>query len=155
MGLVGIDVPAGAITNGMLAGSIGASKMAASTRSVDRELFADATAITALTQRLHHCRAAGTVVGFEAVIALDATGADRVVSVDLQLAHAGGSMSTILSAPISIPDGSTANTPYAGTITSPTLIDGDCLQVVVTVAGAAGNAAKGLSVTMTYDEAYS
>ena len=155
MGLVNIDIPAGCITNGMLVGSIGADKMAAATRCVDYELYADASAVVAVTRRLHACRAAGTVVGFEAVIALDATGADRVVSVDLQLAHAGGSFSTILSAPISIPDGSTINTPYAGTISAAALIDGDVLQVVVTVAGAAGNAAKGLLVTLTYDEARS
>lgn len=152
-----IQFPAGSVTKAMIATSAGieSSKLVC-LRSADRELFGPTTSVAAISAVLHAVRGtSGTLVGFEAVQQVDTTGADRTISVDLQKVNGTGAYSSVLSAPIAFADGTAIQTPQAGTISSATMADGDVYKVVVTVAGAAGAAATGLHVTMTYDETYS
>ena len=118
--------------------------------SIDEELFAPGTTITALTQLLHIARVAEEVVAIEAIITTVASGADRTVTVDLQKSTGGGAFATILTSTVDITNATVIRTPVAGTISgSGSLVDGDILQLVVTVAGAAGAQAEGLLVTTT------
>jgi hypothetical protein len=110
------------------------------------------SAVVSATTLLHILRAIGSVVSFEASTTTAATGGDRTVSIDLQKSTGGGAFATILSSPISLTNATTARTVVSGTVSNPSLVDGDLLQVVVTVAGAAGSQAQGLLVTVTLRE---
>jgi len=81
-----------------------------------------------------------------------ATGADRTVNVDLQKSTGGGAFATILTATILLNNVSTLRTAVVGVVNTPALVAGDILQIVVTVAGAAGNQALGLHVTVNLRE---
>lgn len=150
-----INIPTGTIEDADVNGSadISASKLIRH-QSIDEQIVAPATAITAATRLLHICRAAGTLVSFEAIVTKVATGADRTVTVDLQKSSGGGAFATVLSATIGFTNASTVRVPVAATINTTTLADGDILQAVVTVAGSAGNQAEGLLVTLTATEKY-
>lgn len=82
-----------------------------------------------------------------------ATGGDRTVNVDLQKSTGGGAFATILSATIQFTSADTIRTVKAGSLSSTSLVAGDLLQIVVTVAGAAGNQAQGLTVMVDIQEA--
>lgn len=151
-----IQMPSGGITKGMIASSAGieASKIVRH-QSVDVELFEAATAITAITKLLHIVRGTtGTILGFEAIQVVDTTGADRTVTIDLKKSTGGGALATVLSSTIGFADGTAIYTPQAAVISNASLVDGDVLAAVVTVAGASGNAAKGLLVTLHMEETY-
>lgn len=151
-----VQFPSGSITKALVATNAGieASKIVRH-QSIDVELFGPTTSVAALTKWLHMVRGAtGTIVGFEAAQAVDTTGADRTISVDLQKSTGAGAFATVLSAPIAFADGTAIRTPQAATISSASLVDGDILEVIVTVAGAAGAAATGLTVTLTIEETY-
>ncbi len=110
---------------------------------------APANAITAITQYLGFVRVAGVVRDFQALVnGTIATGGDRTVNVDLQHSTGGGGYSTMLSATILFNNGSTLLVPGAASFASTALAAGDSLQIVTTVAGAAGNQAKGLAVAV-------
>lgn len=116
-------------------------------------LFAPGTTVTAVTELIHIARAAGSVQAIEAVTTTVATGADRTVTIDLQKSTAGGAFATVLSSTIVLDNTSVVRVAEAGVVdTSGDYIDGDVFQVVVTVAGAAGNQAAGLLVTTTFRE---
>ena len=122
--------------------------------TIDCELFGPATTITALTKLLHIVRGAtGTVVAFEGITITPATGADRTVTIDLQKSTGAGAFATILTATIGFTDDTVARTATAATLDTASLVDGDILQAVVTVAGSAGNQALGLLLTLTLQEA--
>jgi hypothetical protein len=135
------------------AGVLTADRMRDVRGRISQELFGPTAAVTALTKWLHIVRGGtGARVAFEAAIALGPTGADRTITVDLQKSTGGAAFATVLSATIGFVDASVERVATAATISSTALTDGDILQVVVTVAGAAGNQATGLTVTLTYDE---
>jgi hypothetical protein len=121
-------------------------------RSLDVELFGPTTTIAALTKLLHIARAAGTIVAVEAIITVQATGADRTVTVDLQKSTGGGAFATILSTTVNIDNTTVVRTAVLAVVSNTDLVDGDILQAVVTVAGSAGNQAQGLLLTVTFDE---
>jgi hypothetical protein len=124
-------------------------------QAADEELFGPTTTITALTKWLHIIRGANaTAVAFQAAITTAATGGDRTVSVDLQKSSGGGAFATILTAPIAITNGTAIRTAVSGTISSAAMVAGDIVQIVVTVAGAAGNQALGLLASFTFEETY-
>ena len=110
------------------------------------ELFAAASSVTALTKDVYVVKGAnGTLLGFTAAITgTIATGADRTVTVDLQKSTGAGAFATVLSATIQFNNVSVLRTASSGTFSSTSLVAGDLLRVVVTVAGAAGNQALGL-----------
>lgn len=122
-------------------------------RSADISIVDSGTAVAAASKMLHVVRGAtGTLVGIEAAVATAATGADRTVTVDLHKATGGGAFATVLSSTIGFTNSSTPRVPYAGVINSTSIVDGDVLLVVVTVAGSAGAQALGLVVSLHYDE---
>lgn len=149
--------PAGSITDAAIAaGATGAYITRTKVhhqQNIGVELYGPTTTVAALTKWLHIVRgAAATIVAFEAAIAVVATGADRTITVDLQKSTGGGAFATVLSATCGFTNGSTVRVPVAGTISSASLVDGDILQTVVTVAGAAGAQATGLTIGLTLAE---
>jgi hypothetical protein len=117
--------------------------------ALQEQLFAPGSSVTNVTKLLYIARAAGEVRSIEALVTTIATGADRTVTVDLQKATAGGAFATILSATIVLDDDSVVRVAEAGTLAAgAAFIAGDVLQLVVTVAGAAGAQAEGLLVAV-------
>jgi hypothetical protein len=111
------------------------------------------TAMGADTRYLHTVRGATAVVlTLEAFVDTVATGADRTVTLDLKKSTGGGAFASILAATLVFNNTDTARTHKTATISAPTLVDGDKLQLTVAVAGSAGNQAQGLGVTITIKE---
>ncbi len=151
-----INLPDGSISKEDIEGDAGieASKFVRH-QSIDMELAESATAIAAVTKLLHIVKGAtGTLVGFEAAVITPADDGSRTVNVDLKKSTGGGSFSSVLASTIQFTNASVAKTSVAGSITSPSVVDGDILEVTVAVAGGSGNQAKGLIVTLTYEEEY-
>jgi hypothetical protein len=151
-----MTIPPGSVTNSNVAANaqIASSKLVCQ-RTVSQQLFADATAIVAVSQNITLLAgASGTIRDFNAWITTVATGSDRAVTVDLQKSTGGGAFSTICSATIGFNNASSALTLVPAVITSTGLVSGDLLKVVVTVAGSSAAQALGLSVALRYDEAY-
>lgn len=157
MAQITIDFPSNSITNTMCnsAMALAASKHIRH-QSIDVELYGPSTTVAALTKDVHIVRGAtGTLVGFEATInGTIATGADRTVTVDLHKSTGAGAFATVLSSTIGFTNSSTLRTAVAAVFSSTTLVDGDMLRIIVTVAGAAGNQAIGLFGTITMEESY-
>lgn len=121
--------------------------------AISNELFEEATTITAVNRWIHMVRGAtGEIVGIEAAVATNPTGADRTVDVELHKSTGAGAFASVLSSPCNIVDGTADRTAVLGTISSADLVAGDILRLVVTVAGGAGNQALGLLVTVTLRE---
>jgi hypothetical protein len=125
-------------------------------QSVDVEAFGPSTTVVALTRDIHIVRgAAGTLVGLQAAICgAIATGADRTVTVDLQKSTGAGAFATVLSSTIGFTNASVLRTALSAVFSSTSLVAGDILRLVITVAGAAGAQATGLLVTLTMEETY-
>lgn len=122
-----------------------------SQRAHDYELAAPATAIAAATRLAHIVRGlTGYVAGIEAMISVASAG-DKTASIDVQKSTAGGAFATILGTPIAITTATAVRTALAASIASTALVDGDILQIVVTVAGSTGTL-TGLLVTMNLRE---
>lgn len=117
-------------------------------QTIDVELYGPTTTVAALTKLLHIAKASGTLQSFQGIVVTPATGADRTVSIDLKKSTGGGAMTTVLSASIQFTNGSSAFGYEAGTISSATYEQGDVFEAVVTVAGAAGNQALGLLISL-------
>ena len=121
--------------------------------SYDYQLFGPTTTVTALTQWLHTVKGAtATLIDVLAMSAVQATGADRTVDVDIQKSTGGGAFATVLTATIHFTNGTAIRTAVAGAFSSTSLVAGDIIQAVVTVAGAAGAQQQGLMVTLRIDE---
>lgn len=146
--------PAGAISNAGIAGAadIDATKLEHQ-HSLNYQQ-ANGTAVVAATQGLFICRGlTGTIVAVQAAITgLIATGGDRTVDVDVKKGDASTAYTTVLSAPIQFTNADALRTPKAGTVSVTSMDVGDSLIVAVAVAGAAGNQAQGLQVTVTVRE---
>jgi hypothetical protein len=153
-----IQYPTGMITDVWVSDTAGIkAKKVVSLRSIDRELFGPAVTVAALTTDLHIVRGAtGTLMGIEAAICgTIATGADRTVTLDLHKSTGAGAFGTVLSSTVDFDNASVLRTAVAGVISSAGLVDGDILRAIVTVAGAAGNQALGLVMTLTFEETWS
>lgn len=149
-----IALKAGSVTAASIAAAAGieASKVQQQ-HSFSVELFGPAVTITALTKLLATIRGAtGTIVAVQAAIVTKATGNDRTVNVDLQKSTGGGAFATVLTSTLEFDDGSDNLTVEDATINTAGLVAGDILRLVITVAGAAGNQALGLIVTVTVRE---
>lgn len=149
-----LGVTSASINDAMVAvsASIAATKLK-HRRSIQVELAEQATAVAAIQKLLAKITGTtATLVSVSAEVVVVATGADRTITVDLHKASAGGSFSTILSATIGFTNGSTLLTAVSGSFSSTALVAGDSLKATVAVAGAAGNQAKGLLLSLIYDE---
>lgn len=112
--------------------------------------------VAAVTNIVHVARGAGTLVSVEAVAATvpTGTGCDYTVTCDVKKSTAGGAFATMLTTTAVIDDGETDLTPVAAVVSgSNTYVDGDLLEIVVTVAGSVGTQATGLCVTAFVYEA--
>ncbi|MCC7421368.1 MAG: hypothetical protein IT428_13875 [Planctomycetaceae bacterium] len=116
--------------------------------AVTVELFGPSTTVAALSKVIHIARSAGQVVAMEAIVQTKATGADRTIAVDLKKGNSASAYATVLSATANFTNGSTNRAPVSGTISDDDYVDGDSFQLDVAVAGAAGNQAIGLTVTV-------
>jgi len=95
----------------------------------------------------------GEVVAVKAAITgAIATGADRTVSIDLQKGNVATAFTSVLTGPIQFTNADTLRAVKQATVASPDVVIGDILRLVVTVAGVAGNQAKGLAVSVTLRE---
>jgi len=120
---------------------------------ISQELFAPGVTIAALTRLLHIVRGAkAEVVGFEAIITTAATDASRTVTVDLLKSTGGGAFATILTTTINITSTTTIRVPVAAVVASPSLVDGDILELTVAVAGSTGAQAQGLLASVMLRE---
>ena len=146
------NAPPGSITNDDIeaAAEIDATKVVH--QFVIPYAQAGGTAVVAATLPVHVCRTSGEVVAVEAAVLTKATGNDRTVNVDVQKSTSGGAFATILTAALEFDDASTDRVAVAGTVLSPELVDGDLLQIVVTVAGSNLAQAQGLIVSVTLRE---
>lgn len=150
----GLYATGATITNAMISGSaaIAASKI------VHKYVFPvyqyTGTAVVAQTNDIHIVSGAtGVIESAEAVITgAIATGGDRTVTVDIHKSTGAGAFSTICSATIGFTNASVLRTIAAAAFSSTSLVDGDIIRVVTTVAGAAGNQAQGLLVTVKLRE---
>lgn len=123
--------------------------------SINIQAAASGSAVVASTTLAHIVKGAtGTIIGFQVATTTVATGGDRTVNVDLQKSTGGGAFATVLTAPALLNSSSTVRTAVAATISSNGLVTGDILEIIVTVAGAAGAQAAGLIVTLTIEETY-
>lgn len=156
MGQVTIDIPANVIGDALAKTSdpFNYDKIIRH-QSVDWPAFHATEAVTALTKDVHIVRgASGTLLGVEAAIDVVATGGDRTITVDLHKSTGGGGFATVLSSTIGFNSGSSVRTAVAGVLSATSLVDGDILRVVVSVAGAAGAQAQGLIVSVHFAEKF-
>ena len=148
--------PASCITDNAVAANAGvqATKLIHQNPGVPDclELFGPTTTVTALTKTLGMAHASGTLVAFGAWIEVVASGADRTITVDLQKSTGGGAYATVLSATAGFTNGSTVRSLVSGTLSSTSYVAGDIFRIVVTVAGAAGAQATGLSAKLIVRE---
>ena len=121
-------------------------------KTISVELAEAATAIAAIDKLISTHNATGTLQAIEGTIVVQATGADRTVTVDLHRSTGGGAFATVLSTTIDITNSTTILVPTAGVISTATVADGDVYKLVCTVVGSAGAQAKGLVVTLIFDE---
>jgi hypothetical protein len=117
------------------------------------ELYGPTTTVAALTKWLYTAYGSvGEIVTAQAFIAVVASGADRTITVDIQKSTAGGAFATVMAATVGFTNASTVRTAVTGTFSDTSLVPGDVLRAVVTVAGAAGAQAQGLFITLTIRE---
>jgi hypothetical protein len=120
-------------------------------KGIEEDGLGAATAVS--TKVVHIARAAGTILALEAVMTTKPTGSDTVV-VDVKRSTAGGAFATVLSSTITWSTASTVLVKQAATLNG-ALVDfiaGDLLEIVVTIP-VSNTTGKGLSVTLTLDEA--
>lgn len=112
------------------------------------QLFASTTAISAVTQLVGGIRGTtSSLVELWAAVITAPTTTDTV-SIDLKRSTSGGAFATTLAATLDFDSSSTAKTIYTATPTA-TLVQGDLLEIVVTVSG---TSAQGLIVGWTTRE---
>jgi hypothetical protein len=119
------------------------------------QLYGPTTTVAALTQLLYAVRGrTAELLDAEAFITVVASGADRTITVDIQKSTGGGAFATVMTSTIDITNATTVRTAVAGVVAAGglSLVDGDILQAVVTVAGAAGAQAQGLLLMLTIRE---
>jgi hypothetical protein len=112
------------------------------------QLFASATAVSAVTQLVGGVRGTtSSLVEVWAAVITAPTSSDTV-HVDLQRSTGGGAFATTLAGTIAFTSSSTGKTIYTATPTA-TLVQGDLLEIIVTVSG---SSALGLIVGFTTRE---
>ena len=154
LALQAISLPAGTVKNAGVA-----SDAAIEASKLEHQFSLDfaqvpGTAVVAETRDLHIVQGTtGETLAVEAAITgVIATGADRTVTIDVHRSTAAGAFGSILTAAITLNDGSTLRQKVAATIQTSALVAGDILRVIIAVAGSAGAQAQGLVVTTTVRE---
>lgn len=130
--------------------AIAASKLVAR-RSRDVTICGTTVAATAGEELLHISRATGTLVSMEAVAVTKPT-ANRTLTIDLQKATTSSTFASILTSTIAISTSTTNKAVNSGVINNVSMSDGDIWRAVWTVGGTSGTNAKGVLLTVVYDE---
>jgi hypothetical protein len=114
----------------------------------------DGTPVVTATTFVHLCRSAGTIKSVEVRPMTAPTGGDLQYTVDVKKAIDGsGSFTTVLSAVVTVDNASVDETrQQAGLIATPATVDGDMLQIIITVSGSTGVQGDGVIVTINIDE---
>lgn len=106
------------------------------------------------TQYFGPFRKAGVLQQLAAAITeVIATGADRTVTIDLQKSTGGGAFASVLSSTLVFNSSSTLRLASLAALNTTTFIAGDLFKLTVTVAGAAGAQAQGLTIHLAAYEA--
>lgn len=123
-------------------------------KTVSVELAEAGSAVLAITKLLTSSVSTGTLRSFEATIVVQATGADRTVTVELLKSTGGGAFATVLSTTVDITDSTVILVPTEATIdaSKTTVADGDIFEITVVVVGVQSAQAKGLVATLVFDE---
>jgi len=88
------------------------------------------------------------VLALEASITETAAGGDRTVTLDLKKSTGGGAFATILSSTLVFNSGDALRTIKTAALATPDLVDGDMLQLTVTIAGTTGAVPQGLLASL-------
>jgi hypothetical protein len=151
-----IGLPAGSVADAAIAANAGIQAFKLTHQIQHDYQQSNAGAVVAETGKtIHIARNAGTIGGIQgAITGTKATGADRTVNVDLQKSTGGGAFATVLSSTLLFDStvGTTLLVAKTGNVSSAAYLAGDIFQIVVTVAGAAGNQALGLGVNVSFNE---
>lgn len=110
--------------------------------------------VVSATKVVHVCRAAGTVKSVEVRPLTAPTGGDKQFTVDVKKAVDGsGTFSSLLSAVVTVDNTAPDQTREQGSlITTPSVADGDAIQIVVTASGSTGSQGQGVQITINIDE---
>jgi hypothetical protein len=112
--------------------------------------------VVAQTEIIHIAQYAGIVTSVEAVVAAVPTGGgvDKKVTIDVQKSTGGAAFATILSTTFDVDSADTARVAVEGTIDAAKddYVAGDIFQIVAAVSGSTGDQAKGLAVTVFFEE---
>lgn len=150
-----LSVPPGSIVNTSFSQSPG-NRLAASKvvhqQHVNCELAEQDTAVAAIERLAFIANAAGELADLKAAVITAADDATREVDIDLLKSTAGGAFATVLTAPLQFTDADTDLVVKTASLATAAYVAGDVFKLVVTVAGGAGNQAKGLLATIAKNE---
>jgi len=142
--------PDGTVTDAKVATTAAIAHTKHEHRYQVRSVQGSTGAVVAKTEMLYYAYRPQTVIYATATVDTIADSTGRTVTIDIQKSVAGSTYSTILSASLVFNStNSTARTPRAFSLSgTPTMLQGDVLRTVVSVAGSTGVQAKGLLVAL-------
>ncbi|MDK1103988.1 MAG: hypothetical protein QGD93_10300 [Actinomycetota bacterium] len=149
-----LSIPSGTIVDA----AVGASAAISATKMQHQHSMhygqVDGGAVAVAISPIYTCRGATATIVAVQVVCVDAPdGGDLAFSVDLKKYDEDTpAPATVLSAPISYSSTQSDGEVEAGTVSSPSLVAGDSLLVVVAVSGSSGTQGQGLGVTVTIRE---
>lgn len=117
-------------------------------------LFTQATGAVVVPEEriVHIAQKAATIVSVEAVLALAPDGSSSF-TIDVKKSTGAGAFSSILTSVVTFNSSSVDRTLQAATLSgTPTLVDGDLLQVVIAEVSEDEDIGEGLAVVITLDE---
>lgn len=148
-----MSIPAGTISNDAVAAgaAIAATKLEHQFALYYQQ--AVGSNVAAATVGLHVCRGTtGEIVSVEAALIGQVPDGNRTAVVDLKKSTGGGAFASVLAAAITLDSANTIRVAEAGTVSSADLVDGDILQIAVTLGGDADLHPQGLIVTVNLRE---
>lgn len=130
--------------------AIASSKLVAR-RSRDITICGTTSAAVTGEELLHIGRATGSWVSMEAIAVTKAT-SNRTLTIDLQKATSATTFATILTSTIGLSTSTTNKTVVSGVINNTSMADGDIWRATWTTGGSSGVNAKGVLLSLCYDE---
>lgn len=130
--------------------AIAASKLVAR-RSRDVTICGTTSAAVTGETLLHIGRASGSWVSMEAIAVTKPT-ANRTLTIDLQKATTATTFATILTSTIAISTSTTNKAVSSAVINNTSMADGDIWRATWTTGGTSGTNAKGVLLSICYDE---
>ena len=143
--------PVGCITDGSITSGAGVAYDKLTHYHHLKSVIAPATTITAYTELLHIANGAGTVQYLKAATVTAPTG-DHTVTIDLKKSTGGGAFATVLSTPLVLNSSNVALTSVNALLSTATVVSGDLLEVIITVAGSTSSQGAGLIISVFVSE---